>query len=154
MQNGREPYFLWGLHKRGWGHSEFLKNTRVNAYHVHLILYVLPTSTDLEWRGMKKPVFLKSLKKNIWLNYKLHISYGNLFFQTFSLFFFILQISVTHWAYWLFGNTLLPFFHIISKVCTYIPILDAGIVLITFFPFKVHLSNVNITIPALHIFLV
>lgn len=38
--------------------------------------YVLPTNTDLDWHGMKKPIFFKSLKKNIWLNYKFHTTYG------------------------------------------------------------------------------
>lgn len=63
LRNGREPYFPWGLHKRGWGHFEFLKNTRVNVYQMHWILYVLPTNTDLEWHGMKKPLFFKSEEK-------------------------------------------------------------------------------------------
>ena len=112
--------------------------------------YVLPRNIALELHAMKKPTLKKSLKKNIQLNHEFQRAYGYLFSQTFSFVCLILQISVhsltilVNWKYTItFFSTSSP--RSVHKFLSQM----LGLVLTTFFPFKVNLSDFNITKPVL-----
>ena len=111
--------------------------------------YVLPRNIALELHAMKKPTLKKSLKKNIQLNHEFQRAYGYLFSQTFSFVCLILQISVhslnilVNWKY------AITFFSTSSPRSVLKFLFQMLGLFLTFFPFKVNLSEVNITKPVL-----